>query len=75
MHPAVARAGSGPDMRWIAIALGIGLIAVGAVFTFQGYGTLKGSFMTGSRMWLWVGIACVLVGMVVLVLALVANRP
>ena len=62
-------------MRWIAIVLGIGLIAVGAVFTFQGYGTLKGSFMTGSRMWLWVGIACVLVGMVVLVLALVANRP
>ena len=62
-------------VRWIAIVLGIGLIAVGAVFTFQGYGTLKGSFMTGSRMWLWVGIACVLVGMVVLVLALVANRP
>jgi len=62
-------------VRWIAIVLGIGLIAVGAVFTFQGYGTLKGSFMTGSRMWLWVGIACVLVGMVVLVPALVANRP
>ncbi len=62
-------------VRWIAIVLGIGLIAVGAVFTFQGYGTLKGSFMTGSRMWLWVGIACVLVGVVVLVLALVANRP
>jgi len=62
-------------VRWIAIVLGIGLIAVGAVFTFQGYGTLKGSFMTGSRMWLWVGIACVLVGTVVLVLALVANRP
>ena len=37
-------------MRWIPIVLGIGLIAVGAVFTFQGYGTLKGSFMTGSRM-------------------------
>ena len=62
-------------VRWIAIVLGIGLIAVGAVFTFQGYGTLKGSFMTGSRMWLWVGIACVLVGVVVLVLALIANRP
>ncbi len=74
MHPAVARAGSGPDMRWIAIALGIGLIAVGAVFTFQGYGTLKGSFMTGSRMWLWVGVASVVAGVVVLVITFVANR-
>jgi hypothetical protein len=62
-------------VRWIPIVLGIALIAAGAVFTFQGYGTLKGSFMTGSRMWLWVGIACLLVGVVVLVIAFVANRP
>ncbi|MDP9301683.1 MAG: hypothetical protein M3P43_12450 [Actinomycetota bacterium] len=62
-------------MRWIAVVLGIGLVAVGAVFTFQGYGTLKGSFMTGSRMWLWVGIAFVVAGLVVLVITFVANRP
>jgi hypothetical protein len=62
-------------VRWIPIVLGIALIAAGAVFTFQGYGTLKGSFMTGSRMWLWVGIACLLLGVVVLVIAFVANRP
>ena len=74
MHPAGACAGSGPDMRWIAIALGIGLMAVGAVFTFQGYGTLKGSFMTGSRMWLWVGVASVVAGVVVLVITFAANR-
>ena len=61
-------------MRWIPIVLGIGLIAVGAVFTFQGYGTLKGSFMTGSRMWLWIGIACLVAGVVVLVVTFVANR-
>lgn len=61
-------------VRWIAIVLGIGLIAVGAVFTFQGYGTLKGSFMTGSRMWLWVGVASVVAGVVVLVITFVANR-
>jgi hypothetical protein len=46
-------------MRWIAVVLGVGLILAGAVWTFQGYGTLKGSFMTGSRMWLWIGIACI----------------
>jgi hypothetical protein len=61
-------------MRWVPIVLGIGLIAVGAVFTFQGYGTLKGSFMTGSRLWLWVGIACLVAGVVVLVVTFVADR-
>jgi hypothetical protein len=61
-------------MRWVPIILGIGLIAVGAVFTFQGYGTLKGSFMTGSRLWLWVGIACLVAGVVVLVVTFVADR-
>ena len=61
-------------MRRIPIVLGIGLIAVGAVFTFQGYGTLKGSFMTGSRMWLWIGIACLVAGVVVLVVTFVADR-
>jgi hypothetical protein len=61
-------------MRWVPIVLGVGLIAVGAVFTFQGYGTLKGSFMTGSRTWLWVGIACLVAGVVVLVVTFVADR-
>ena len=61
-------------MRWIAVVLGVGLITAGAVWTFQGYGTLKGSFMTGSRMWLWIGIACIVVGVVVLVVTFVTDR-
>jgi hypothetical protein len=61
-------------MRWIAVVFGIGLIAAGAVWTFQGVGTLKGSFMTGSRMWLWIGIACIVVGVVVLVVTFVTDR-
>ena len=61
-------------MRWIAVVLGVGLIVAGAVWTFQGYGTLKGSFMTGSRMWLWIGIACIVVGVVVLVVTFVTDR-
>ena len=61
-------------MRWIAVVLGVGLIVAGAVWTVQGYGTLKGSFMTGSRMWLWIGIACIVVGAVVLVITFVTNR-
>lgn len=61
-------------MRWIAVVLGVGLIFAGAVWTFQGYGTLKGSFMTGSHMWLWIGITCIVVGAVVLVITFVTNR-
>jgi len=61
-------------LRWFAVVLGVGLILAGAVWTFQGYGTLKGSFMTGSRMWLWIGIACIVVGAVVLVITFVTNR-
>lgn len=50
------------------------LIVVGAVWAFQGYGTLKGSFMTGSPFWFWIGLACVAAGLVVLVLAFVGSR-
>jgi hypothetical protein len=54
-------------MRWIALVAGGLLIAVGAVWVFQGYGALKGSFMTGSPMWMWIGIACLIAGAVLVV--------
>ncbi len=61
-------------MRWISIGVGGLLIAVGAVWFFQGYGSLKGSFMTGSPVWMWVGIACLVVGGVLLIRALRSRR-
>jgi hypothetical protein len=61
-------------MRFVPPAIGVLLILVGLVWTIQGYGTLKGSFMTGSRMWFWIGIACVVAGVVILVASLVAIR-
>jgi hypothetical protein len=61
-------------MRWIAVVIGLALIATGAVWTFQGYGTLKGSFMTGSRMWFWIGIGCLVAGAVVLVITFLTDR-
>jgi hypothetical protein len=53
-------------MRWGRVLVGVALLVVGGIWTFQGYGTLTGSFMTGSPFWMWVGIACVVVGSVVL---------
>ncbi len=54
-------------MRWTFALLGVVLIAVGAVWILQGANVLPGSFMTGQRLWLWIGIACVLVGLLLLV--------
>jgi hypothetical protein len=39
------------------------LVAIGIVWTLQGAGWLKGSFMTGEALWLWIGIACILAGL------------
>ena len=61
-------------MRFVRPGIGILLIVVGAVWAIQGYGTLKGSFMTGSPAWMWIGIACVVAGVVLLVASLAAIR-
>ena len=61
-------------MRWMSLVVGGLLIAVGAVWSFQGYGALKGSFMTGSPMWMWIGIACLIVGAVLVVRELRSRR-
>jgi hypothetical protein len=62
-------------MRGTLIGVGIALLAVGGVWILQGSGVLKGSFMTGERMWLWIGIVCVLVGLPVLARGLRTRRP
>jgi hypothetical protein len=61
-------------MKTSRLLVGGLLVLVGVVWTFQGYGTLKGSFMTGSPVWMWVGIACIVTGVVVLARAR-SQRP
>jgi hypothetical protein len=61
-------------VRFVPSAIGVLLIVVGLVWAIQGYGTLKGSFMTGSHMWMWIGMACVVAGVLILVASLVAIR-
>jgi uncharacterized membrane protein len=48
-------------------------IALGALWSLQGAGLLGGSFMTGDRTWLTIGIVMIVVGLVLLVLRL--RRP
>jgi hypothetical protein len=51
----------------IRLILGVMLLVIGTVWIFQGSGLLKGSFMTGQSLWLWIGICCAFAGVLLLV--------
>lgn len=42
-------------LRALPITIGVLMVVVGAVWTFQGLGYLKGSPMTGVQLWAVVG--------------------
>jgi hypothetical protein len=50
------------------VLIGLALVLVGTLWILQGVGIAKGSFMTGSAFWGWMGVLCVAVGLPVLVL-------
>jgi hypothetical protein len=45
-----------------AIVVGVLMLLVGLVWTGQGLGYIKGSFMTGDLRWTYIGAACAVVG-------------
>lgn len=49
-------------MRLIRFVLALTVLAVGALWSLQGLGLVKGSFMTGQTQWLYVGLLTMLVG-------------
>jgi len=49
-------------MRTLSLVVGGIAILAGAVWILQGSGVLPGSFMTGQRMWLIIGIIVAVVG-------------
>lgn len=52
--------------QWVGRIIGVVLVLVGGLWTLQGLGVVGGSFMTGSTMWLVIGVVTVVVGLVVL---------
>ena len=52
------------------IVVALILIALGALWSFQGAGWIGGSFMSGDRTWLVVGIALAVAGLALLIRAL-----
>lgn len=55
--------------RVFASALGVVLVLLGLLWTLQGAGILPGSFMTGDRLWLVIGLVCVVAGVALLLRA------
>ncbi|MEA2636693.1 MAG: hypothetical protein QOH92_3460 [Chloroflexota bacterium] len=50
-------------MRTLSLVIGAIAILAGAVWILQGTGVLPGSFMTGQRMWLIIGIIVAIIGL------------
>jgi hypothetical protein len=59
---------------WVLVGLGSLCLLAGIVWTLQGAGILLGSFMTGSRFWLSIGILLDVAG-VYLIYRGVAGQP
>jgi hypothetical protein len=57
-----------------AIAFGVLLLLIGAVWIGQGLGYIKGSFMTGAMQWFWIGLACAIAGLALLAFAIRGRR-
>ena len=61
-------------MRTAALVLAAVLALAGIVWTGQGLGYIKGSFMTGDPRWFRIGLACLVAAAVVAFAALRRSR-
>jgi hypothetical protein len=59
--------------RIALIAVGVIALIIGGVFAGQGLNLIPGSFMTGNRMWLGIGLVMAVVGVIVILLGV--RRP
>ena len=59
--------------RIALITVGVIALILGGVWVGQGMNLIPGSFMTGSRMWLSIGLIVAIVGIILIVLGL--RRP
>lgn len=61
--------------RITAIVLGVIALVTGGVWIGQGLNLIPGSFMTGNRMWFYIGLVVAIVGIVLLVVGITRRRP
>ncbi|UOE43092.1 hypothetical protein [Agromyces larvae] len=61
-------------MNWLMILVGALLMAVGIVWTLQGFGVLPGSAMSGVLIWAIVGPVVEIVGLLLLIIGIARLR-
>lgn len=54
--------------RWVPVTLGVVLALLGALWALQGLGLVTGSVMTGQPIWIVIGLAAVVAGIVIAVI-------
>ena len=59
-----------PGARIVLIVLGVIAVIGGVIWVGQGTGVIPGSFMTGDRTWLVIGLIVGVVGIILLALGL-----
>lgn len=62
-------------LRTILTVVGSVAVVIGAVFAGQGMGLIPGSFMTGDRTWLIIGLVVVFVGVALILFGTNRGRP
>ena len=58
-------------MKWVLNIVGVLMILIGTVWFLQGINVLLGSFMSGQKQWMIIGLVVAIIGIGLLV---VANR-
>jgi hypothetical protein len=53
--------------QWVGRIVGVVLVLIGGLWTLQGFGVVQGSPMTGSTVWLVIGLVTVVMGITLLV--------
>ena len=53
--------------QWVGRIVGAVLVLVGGLWALQGFGAVQGSPMTGSTVWLVIGLVTVVMGIALLV--------
>lgn len=61
--------------RITAIVLGVIALVIGGVWIGQGLNLIPGSFMTGNRMWFYIGVVVAILGIVLLAVGITRRRP
>jgi hypothetical protein len=62
-------------MRWVLLVIGVLMVAVGVVWTLQGFNILGGSFMSGQRGYAILGLVVGVIGLALVAFGVLRRAP